>query len=164
MTALTVLKFNTEDGADQALNLVQNLAKQNLITVEDAAIVAWPMGKKKPKTKQLTNMAGIGALHGAFWGLLFGLLFFRPFLGLAIGAATGALAGMFTDVGIDDDFIKSVQDKVTEGTSALFLLTSQVIVDRVIPAMQSLDFELIASNLSKEQEEKLRAAFGAEGE
>ena len=52
MTALTALKFNTEDGADQALNLVQNLAKQNLITVEDAAIVTWPRGKKKPKTKQ----------------------------------------------------------------------------------------------------------------
>jgi uncharacterized membrane protein len=160
VTALTVLKFDTADGAENALSLVQNLAKQQLITVQDAAIVTWPRGKKKPSTKQLTNMAGVGALQGAFWGMLFGLIFFIPFLGLAMGAAVGALAGMFADAGIDDDFIKSVQSKVTEGTSALFLLTSHVIVDKVAQAIQGVNFELIASNLSREQEEKLLAAFG----
>ena len=42
---------------------------------------------------------------------------------MAVGAAAGALAGSLADYGIDDDFIKNVREKVTEGTSALFLLT-----------------------------------------
>jgi len=162
MTALTVLKFQTADGAENALELVKRLSKQHLVNLHDAAIVTWPEGKNKPKTKQLTSMAGIGALDGAFWGMLFGLIFFVPLFGMAIGAAMGALTGHFTDVGIDDDFIKSVREKVTEGTSALFLMTSGAVIDKVTDELKQLDFELIASNLSKEQEDKLREAFAHE--
>ena len=162
MTTLTVLKFQTAGGAENALDLIKNLSRQNLINLHDAAIVTWPQGKKKPKTKQLTNMAGLGALDGAFWGMLFGLIFFVPLFGMAIGAAMGALSGSFTDVGIDDDFIKSIREKVTEGTSALFLMTSGAVMDKVTEAAKGMEFELIASNLSKEEEDKLQAAFAQE--
>ncbi|WP_406656468.1 DUF1269 domain-containing protein [Methanolobus sp. ZRKC2] len=158
-TTLTVLKFHTADGAEQALEVVEDLSKQQLVTLQDAAIVTWPEGKKKPKTRQLSSMTGTGALGGAFWGLLFGLLFFVPIFGMVVGAAFGALAGSMADVGISDEFIKSVRSKVTEGTSALFLMTSDVVMDKVVEAMKDMDFELIASNLSEEQEEKLREAF-----
>jgi len=60
------------------LEKIQSLQKMELIKVQDAAIVTWPVGKDKPKTKQLVNMAGMGALQGAFWGMLFGLIFFVP--------------------------------------------------------------------------------------
>lgn len=159
MATLSVLKFDTPTGANEMLNTLESLQKQQLITVQDAAIVTWPADKKKPQTKQLRNMAGVGALGGAFWGLLFGILFFIPFLGLAIGAAMGALAGHFSDYGIDDNFINSVKDKVTPGTSALFLLTSGAVVDKIVPAVKGQKFEIIQTNLSKEQEDKLRAAF-----
>jgi uncharacterized membrane protein len=144
------------------LSTLQGLQKQQLITVQDAAIVSWETGKKKPKTQQLTSLAGAGALGGAFWGMLFGLLFFIPFLGLAIGAAVGALSGHFADIGIDDKFIDEVKQKVTPGTSALFLLSSNAVVDRVSEALKGQQFELIASNLSAEQEAKLREAFAEE--
>ncbi len=161
MATLTALKFDTADGAQQGLDLMQSLQKQGLIQVQDGAIVTWPQGKKKPKTEQLRSMTGAGALGGAFWGMLFGLLFFIPFLGLAIGAGIGALMGHFADYGIDDKFINSVRDQVTEGTSALFLLTSNAVTDRVIEAMKGLPkFTVISTNLSKEQEEKLRAELG----
>ena len=97
MATLTAIKFETPDGAEQGLQLMQNLQKQNLIQVVDAATVSWPEGKKKPKTRQAQSMGGVGALSGAFWGLLFGLLFFIPFLGLAIGAAIGGRMGHFSD-------------------------------------------------------------------
>jgi len=116
MASLTVFKFSTPEGANQMLEKVQSLQKMQLITVQDAAIVTWPQGKSKPKTKQLVSMAGIGALQGAFWGMLFGLIFFIPFFGLAIGAAMGALGGKMADYGIDDNFIKQTREKVTEGT------------------------------------------------
>ena len=72
----------------------------------------------------------------------------------------GALAGHFRDYGIDDNFIKNVRSKITPGTSALFLLTSDAVVDRVVDAMKTLPkFEIVTTNLPKDQEEKLREAF-----
>lgn len=160
MSTLSALKFDTPDGAEQLLETLEALQKQQLIQIEDAAIVTWPADKKKPKTKQLHSMAGAGALGGAFWGLLFGLLFFIPFFGLAIGAAMGAIAGHFSDYGIDDNFINSVKEKVTPGTSALFLLTSAAVGDKVVAAIKGQKFEIISTNLTKEQEDKLRAELG----
>lgn len=164
MANLTVLKFDTPEGAGQMLDKVKSLQKQQLIVLQDAATVIWPEGKKGPKTKQLINLTGAGALDGAFWGMLFGLIFFVPWFGMAVGAAFGALGGKMSDYGIDDDFITSVRDKVTEGTSALFLLTDKAVTDKVVEEIKSemLNFELIASNLSVEQEEELMAAFAAE--
>ena len=159
MTTLTVLKFSSADGAEQTLDKIKSLQKQQLITLQDAAIVTWPKGKDKPKTKQLVNLAGLGALDGAFWGMLFGLIFFVPFFGMAIGAAMGALSGKFADYGIDDEFIKKTREQVTEGTSALFLMTSGAVMDKVVDEFKGVDFELIASNLTKEQEDELRQAF-----
>ena len=163
MSSLTVWKFPTPFGADAALEKLQGLQSQQLITVQDAATVSWEAGKKKPKTRQMNDTTARGALGGGFWGLLFGLIFFIPILGLAIGAATGALIGSLTDVGISDSFIKSVRDQVTPGTSALFLLSSDAVIDRVKAEFPATDAELISTNLSSEQEAKLRAAFEQEG-
>ncbi len=159
MATLTVLKFTTELGADNALGIIQELATQQLITLHDAAVVIWPLGNKKPKTKHLHNLAGRGALDGAFWGLLFGVIFFVPLFGAAVGAALGAWRGSLAKFGIDDEFIKSVQDQITEGTSALFLMTSDAVVDKVTDRLKKIDFKLIASNLSQEEEDHLRETF-----
>ncbi len=163
MTTITGFKFDTADGAGKMVDLVQDLSRQQLITLEDAATVTWPKGKKKPKTKHLDDMTGAGALGGAFWGMLFGLIFFVPFFGLAVGAAMGALAGHFSNYGIDKEFVKEAQDKVTEGTSAVFLMTSDAVTDKVTDAIKDsgLEFELFYTNLSKEQEAQVREDFGA---
>lgn len=163
MSTLTVWKFHTADGAEKALSKLEGLQKQQLIQVLDAAVVTWPTGRKRPKTYQAFNTVGAGALGGAFWGMLFGLIFFVPLFGLLVGAAAGAISGNFTDYGINDGFIKDVQSKVTEGTSALFLLTGQVTIDKVEAAFTAEEKgELIQSNLSAEQEAKLREDFGSE--
>ena len=162
MATLSVLKFPTADGAQQMESTILELQKQHLIEVQDAAIVSWPQGKKQPKTQQLHSLTGQGALMGAFWGMLFGLIFFVPFFGLAVGAAMGALSGKFADYGIDEDFIKRTSEKVTEGTSALFLLTSGAVQDKVVEAMKDQTFEIIMTNLPKAKEAELRAVFGVE--
>jgi len=160
METVTVLKFATPDGANEALSLVEDLQKQRLIWLHDAAIVSWHVGDKSPKTSQLVNLVGNGALSGMGWGLVFGMIFFTPLFGMAVGTAFGALAGIFQDYGIDDHFIKQIRGQVTEGTSALFLMTSKAVIDRVVEAMKNLKFEIIATNLSEEQSRKLREAFG----
>ena len=160
MATLTVWKFDHVKGAEEASETLKQLASQELIKVHDAATVSWEDGTKKPKTQQLHNLTASGALGGAFWGMLFGLIFFVPLLGAAIGAATGALAGSLTDVGIDDAFINRVRDKVTPGTSALFVLSSDAVVDRVKDAFAGEHRpELLYTNLSDEQENALREVF-----
>jgi uncharacterized membrane protein len=162
MATLTAWKFESPYGADDALATLEKLQSEALIQIQDAAIVSWEPGRNKPKTREMHSTKKAGALGGAFWGFLFGLIFFIPILGLAIGAATGALFGSLADVGISDSFIKSVREKVTPGTSALFLLSSDAVVDRVRTEFSGSHAELISTNLSAEQEAKLRDAFSHE--
>ena len=159
MATFSVWKFQTPDGAATAEATLLNLQKQELIKVIDAATVSWPADKKRPKTEQLNSTTAAGALSGSFWGLLFGLLFFVPLLGLVVGAATGALTGSMVDVGIDDDFINEVRSKITPGTSALFVMTSDAVIDKVKDAFEGQDVELVHTNLSNDEEAKLREVF-----
>lgn len=162
MATLTVWKFPDADTASKTIDTLKDLQSQALIKIIDAAVVEWHEGKKRPKTHQLTSVAGVGALGGAFWGMLFGLIFFVPLLGLAVGAAVGGLTASLTDVGIDDRFINDVKKSVTPGTSALFLLSSDAVTDKVHDAFKGTSAELISTNLSDEQERALREAFSDE--
>jgi uncharacterized membrane protein len=163
MAALTAWKFPTPAGADDALATLESLQDRSLIQVHDAAVVSWPQGQKKPKTRESHAGSKIGALGGGFWGLLFGLIFFVPILGLAVGAATGALFGSLRDAGISDGFINDVREKVTPGTSALFLVSSDAVYDKVATEFRGTQAELIQTNLSDDQDARLRAAFANEG-
>ena len=163
MATLTVLKFETPDGARQGVELLQSLQQEKLIEVQDVAFVTWPAGARKPKTRHLGHMSGWGALDGAFWGLLFGMIFFAPVIGVAVGATMGAVTGRFKNYGVSDEFIKQLREKVTEGSSAVFILSRAAVVDKVADAFKSLPkFELLASNLTLEQEARLRNEFGGE--
>ena len=159
MATLTVVKFDDPAGAERVMAALQDMHGRQLITLQDAAVVSWPKGKKKP----LMPKQGVGqmALGGAFWGFLFGLIFFAPFLGAAIAAGTTALLwSSLEDEGIDEEFIKRVSEKVTEGTSALFALTSEAKLDEVVEELKHYDdFEIISTDMPAEREKKLREAF-----
>ena len=143
MATLTVLKFETAIGAENALEVIEDLSNKQLINLQDAAIVTWPVGKKNQNQSIC-------------------LISFIPLFGLVVGATIGALAGSMTYLGINEDFIKSIRRKMTEGTSTLFLMTSNAVEDRIVEAMKQSKFEIIATNLAKEEEAKLHAVFGEE--
>jgi uncharacterized membrane protein len=159
MATLSVWKFDDPAGATRAVETLEELQRQALIAVEDAAVVTWPADKKRPKTKQLHNLTGVAALSGSFWGLLFGLLFFVPLFGMAVGAAVGALSGSLADVGIDDEFIASLRSEVQPGTSALFVMTSDAVPDRVHDAFAGQRATLLHTNLGADEEARLREYF-----
>jgi uncharacterized membrane protein len=159
MATFTVWKFDTASGAEDALGELGKLQQERLIRIIDAAYVSWPRDRNKPKTRELGKLTGAGALGGGFWGFLFGLIFFVPLLGMAVGAAVGALAGSMSHAGIDEDFVNTVREQVTPGTSALFVVSAEVVVDRVLDRFRDTGATLISTNLSIEQEERLREAF-----
>ena len=159
MSNLFVLKFADEGTAQQVVDTLRRLQTQQLIKVDDAAIVT-RKADGKPKIRQSNDLVGAGALGGAFWGMLIGLLFLMPFLGAAIGAGVGALSGKFADIGIDDNFIKQVGSANQPGESALFLLTRDAVADKVLPELKNYQFQLIQSSLSTQDEANLRETLG----
>ena len=160
MATLTVWRFPDANGADRAEGTLERLQKEGLIKVHDAAIVSWADGAKKPKTRQLNSLTGVAALSGSFWGLLFGLIFLVPLLGMAVGAAIGAMTGSLSHVGIDEDFIDAVRAQVTPGTSALFVLSQDTVLDRVVEPFKETGATLLSTNLSDAEAARLRDAFG----
>lgn len=159
MTSLTVWRFSDPDKAAKALETLRGLQGQELIRVMDAAVISWPSDRQAPRVRQAMNLVGAGALGGTFWGALIGLIFLVPLLGAALGAAAGAIGGALSDIGIDDDFIANMREKVTPGTSALVMLSSTQAPDRIAEKLRPLDPELISTNLSAENEQRLRELF-----
>jgi uncharacterized membrane protein len=93
------------------------------------------------------------------WGALIGLVFLNPLLGAAIGAGAGALSGRFTDIGIDDGFMKDAAEALTPGQAALCVLVRKVTADKVLPVMATFGGRVLRTNLTGEQEAKLREAL-----
>jgi uncharacterized membrane protein len=160
MATLTAFRFDSVDGADSALGVVPMLQEQELITILDAALVSWPKGKNRPSTRQVVLPTGTQLLDGAFWGLLFALIFFVPVLDTGRREEMERLTCALSDVGIDEDFIYQLRSKLTEGTSALFVLSRDAVMDKINDASKGKKPDLIAINLRRDDEMKLRNLFG----
>ena len=159
MSELVVVAFDKETGAAEMRDALVELQKQGLVTLDDAAVVVRrPDGQVK--VKQAVNLVGSGALGGAFWGMLIGLLFWMPWLGLAVGALSGALGGALADYGLDDGFVREVAATIRPGHSALFLLIREATPDRLVDALKQFNGKIMQTSLSKDEEARLREAFG----
>jgi len=160
MADLVVLAYDSEEQAEAARKKLLELQKEYLIELGDAVVaVRQPDGSVK--LNQMINTTTIGAASGGMWGALIGLLFLNPLIGAAVGAGAGALSGYFTDIGIDDNFVKDAAASLTPGKAALCVLVRKVTADKVLPAMASFGGTVLRTNLSSEQEAKLREALKA---
>jgi uncharacterized membrane protein len=164
LASLTVLQFSSAEGAGVALDKVKSLHMLRLIQLIDAAIVTWPEENRSPRTRQLVSLAGASELQGAFWGMLFGVIFFVPYIELAAGADADGLCDAFDCFGIDNDFILQTQAKITAGTSALFLLTSDAVVDKVAEEFKDQELDIITTSISNEQEQAIKVVFSYDEE
>ena len=158
MAHLVVLGVDNPSDAERLFDLAGDLAKQELLQLEDAAY-AYRDDRGKVRIHQAVSLTGAGAASGALWGTLIGLLFLMPVAGLAIGAGTGALAGKLADVGINDDTIKQIGGQLEQGRAAVFLLAKSATVDRVIEAIKPFNPTVIQTSLSHDREEELVRAL-----
>jgi uncharacterized membrane protein len=160
MSELMVLAFDNEAEADAFGVKLGQMQSDLIVQLEDAAeVVRDPDGK--PHVKHGGSLVGVGALGGAFWGMLFGLLFFIPFLGLAVGAGMGALFGKLGKTGIDKQVLEQMGDAVKPGEAGWFLLIGQLTEDKFLAQIEGTNARVVRTNLTNEQEEELKKAFGA---
>jgi uncharacterized membrane protein len=159
MSTLVAIAYPDADTAERVRAELVQATKEHLVELHDAVVVVHqPDGKIK--LHQAMSPAGAGAAGGALWGGLIGLLFLAPLFGMAIGAATGGLAGKFTDVGVNDDFMKQLGARMPAGGAALIALGQSGAPEKVIERVAPYGGEVIQTSLSDEEEERLRSALG----
>jgi uncharacterized membrane protein len=107
MATLVVIDYESEVRAEEVRLALLKMQKEYLVDLDDAVVVVRDT-KGRVKLRQLYNLTAAGAASGGFWGALIGLLFLNPLFGFAIGAAAGAISGSLRDIGIDDNFMKSL--------------------------------------------------------
>lgn len=128
----TAWRFDGTEGADDALLTLKQVDAQNLIDVQDAAVIRWPQWSATPLTQEHVT-------HEA-----------------------GKVSSFFKTIGlpdIDKAMIEAVKGDMTPGTSVLVVLSTDTALDAVAKAFKGQGVRLIRSDLSVNQEKQIRTAF-----
>ncbi len=166
MSDLLVLGFDDAKKAQAVLAEVQELEREHLVDLEDAAVVVRDE-KGKVKLHQTNDLSGVAASGGFWWGGFFGLLMgwivLNPLLGWVAGAGIGSALGWWQgkriDLGINDEFMKELGETLTPNTSAIFVLIRRATVDRVIEELKPFGGKILHTSLSREDEQALKDAI-----
>ena len=159
MTAFTVWKFDEPDGAEHALRLLRGAEEDQLIDVVDHAVLTWPVGAEGPEMRHGHDDSRRAAGKGALWGLLAGALFTVPVVGVAAGAAVGAASKRAERLGISGQELDTMREQITEGTSALFVVTDSGDLDRVGERFRGMHMTLVQTNLTDAERGTLLETF-----
>lgn len=161
MTAFSVWKFETPEGAAHVESLLEDAQRDQLVKIIDHAVVTWPMGANEPSVKQGHEDRWRGTAWGAFWGLFVGAIMTVPVVGLAAGAGLGVLAKATEKLGITEEQLRSIGSEITEGTSALFLVTEEADLDRLGERMRGVHMKLLQTNLTDVERTLLSETLGS---
>jgi uncharacterized membrane protein len=132
MTTLTAWRFAGTEGADAAVLRLKRLDAQELIDLQDVAVLRWPQYAAGPSAQEHVTDEG---------------------------SKVSSLAKKLRKSVIDSSMVESVKGDMMPGTSALVLLTADAVIDTVARAFEGQDMELIRSDLSVQQQDQVRAAF-----
>ena len=132
--ATTAWRFGGTEGADAAVFKLKQLDAQEVMDVQDVAVLRWPQYASGPQVQEHVTDEGNKA---------------------------SSLAKRIRKAGIDGTMVQSVKDDMKLGTSALVVLSVDAAIESVAKAFEGQAMELIRSDLSVQQEDALRAAFSA---
>jgi uncharacterized membrane protein len=157
MSDLIIVAFPDEATAFEAGKALVALQKEYLIEMEDVVVVT-RAEDGRVHLHQATNLTTGGAIGGGLWGALIGMLFLNPIAGAAVGAGAGALAGKFTDIGIDDDFLRNIGQSLDKGGAAVGVLVRKMTPDKVLERLEPFRHKgrVMHTSFTRETEAKLK--------
>ena len=132
----TVWRFSGTEGADEAVLKLKQLEAAKLVEVQDVAVIRWPQYAAEPTVHEHVTEEG---------------------------SKVSSLMHKFTHAGIDTSMIQAASGDVTPGASVLVLLTPDAAIEAVAKAFNEQGVELIRSDLSVQEQDQVRAAFGDSG-
>jgi uncharacterized membrane protein len=159
MSTLIAIAYPDAETAEKVRAELVQATKEKIVELQDAVVVEH-QADGKIKLHQAVSTTGAGAAGGAMWGGLIGLLFLAPLFGMAVGAASGAIAGKATDVGVDDNFMKQLGEKLEPGAAALIALGRSEARDKLLDRIKPYGGDVIQTSLDSEDEERLRLTLG----
>jgi uncharacterized membrane protein len=127
----TAWRFPDTEGADSAVVRLKQLDSKDLINLMDMAVLRWPEYAAQPTTVEHVHEQG------------------------------GKMASMVRRLQhpvIDGSMIESVRGDLRPGTSAVVVLSSDGEVDEIVHAFEGQPMELIRSDLSVPDQDRLRQA------
>jgi uncharacterized membrane protein len=127
----TAWRFAGTEGADTAVARLKQLDTQDMINVMDVAVLRWPEYAREPtKLEHVT----------------------------AEGGKVASLKRKLQHSVIDSSMIDTVKGDLRPGTSAIVLLSSDADIDAVVHAFQDQPMELLRTDLSVPEQDRLRLA------
>jgi uncharacterized membrane protein len=129
----TAWKFSGTEKADEAVLRLKALDAQEFIHLQDVAVIHWPQYAAAPTAQEHVTDEG---------------------------GKVSAMVSKLRHPTIDGSMIESAKGDMTPGTSVLVLLSSDAAIDTVAETLQGLGMELTRSDLSVQQQDHVRAAFG----
>lgn len=150
--------------AQECMLAMVRIASQEVMKIEDAAIVTKDENGKirLQQTKDINAVQGAsgGGLYGSLIGWLAGPVGFLA--GGVLGAAAGGLWGKLRDIGIDDDHMKDMGDRINPGENLLFLLLQEINQPLFCREMKRFDGQLFESTASDYFDEELVKCLAVE--
>jgi uncharacterized membrane protein len=129
----TAWRFPGTESADAAVVKLRHLHSQDLIDVQDVAVLRWPLYASEPTVREHVTHEG------------------SKLTSLMSKVKHGAIEG---------SMIASAKADMRPGDSALVLLSANAAVDAVASAFGGDQMELIRTDMSVPEQDQLRAAMG----
>ena len=127
----TAWRFPGTEGADSAVVRLKQLDSKDLINLMDIAVLRWPEYAEQPTTTEHAHEQG---------------------------GKVSSLVRRLQHPVIDGSMIESVKGDLRPGTSAVVVLSSDGEVDAIVHAFEGQPMELIRSDLSVPDQDRLRQA------
>jgi uncharacterized membrane protein len=162
-STLIAIKFDEPLYAQEMLLAFARLVKRGSVEMEDAAIVTKEDDGKIRLRQTRDVMPAQGAASGGWVGALVGIIGgpVGMLAGGALGAAAGGLFAKLRDVGIDDDQMREMGDRLAKGDAALFVLMGSYDVTSVVLELRRFPGVLFHSNADGAIEERFREELGS---
>jgi uncharacterized membrane protein len=127
----TAWRFAGTEGADNAVARIKQLDSQDMINAKDVAVLRWPEYAPEPTTREHVTSEG--------------------------GKVAKLMHKLQHSV-IDSSMIDTVKGDLRPGTSAMVLLSSDADIDAVVDAFRGQPLELLRTDLSVPEQDRLRRA------
>ena len=158
MKELVVLGFASRELAEAARSRGAELDREGVLQLDGAAL-AYRRDDGRVELVQPMRLAPVGAASGAAAGGVLGLLLLEPVLFAAVGAVAGAAGAGLSALGLNQWFLRQLDETLGPGRAALFVVVSDADPEQAIQALGPLAPRVLRTTLPADAERRLLAAF-----
>ena len=161
---LLAIRFDHALKAQECLLAMTRLGLQGAIRIEDAAIVDKDSNGKIRLRQSKDVNPGQGAFAGGWYGSVIGIIAgpLGIIAGGVLGATVGGLFGKLRDIGVDDDHMKEMGERIAAGEDLMFLLLHDIDEAAFCQELKRFDGTLFESTADDAFDAELRACLAVE--